>query len=117
MTKLDEAIEEAVELASRSNGPFRHGCVVMNGKKIVARGNNHVRKKIGTLSIHAEMDALWKMDADYSSLKAIIVRSSKTGMLGNSRPCDMCMNALRQHGVKTILYSTNNGFAMENITS
>jgi deoxycytidylate deaminase len=52
------------------------------------------------------MDALWKMDADYSNLKAVIIRSSKTGKIGNSRPCDMCMSALRQHGVKTIVYST-----------
>ncbi|AGE56192.1 cytidine and deoxycytidylate deaminase [Paramecium bursaria Chlorella virus NE-JV-1] len=116
MTKLHEAIEEASRLAAQTNGCFRHGCVILEGKKIVARGNNHVRTNIGTSSIHAEMDALWKIQNSdaHSNLKAVIIRISKTGQFGNSRPCDMCYSALKQHGVKTIVYSSVGGrIAME----
>jgi len=112
--RLIEAIDAAAELASQAEGSFKHGCVVLSGKNVVAQGFNHTRKNIGTLSVHAEMDALWKIqNADlYDNLKAVIIRVSKTGVLGNSRPCPMCMNALRQHGVKTIVYSSFEGRIM-----
>ncbi|AAC96568.1 cytidine and deoxycytidylate deaminase [Paramecium bursaria Chlorella virus AN69C] len=108
MTRLDEAIESAIEQAKRSTGPFKHGCVVLSGKKIISEGHNHTRKQIGTFSVHAEMDALWKIyDSDlYEHKKAVIVRVNDSGKLANSRPCVICMAALQQHGVKTIVYST-----------
>jgi len=112
--RLIEAIDAAAELTRQAEGSFRHGCIVLSGKNVLARGVNHTRKNIGTLSIHAEMDALWKIQNAnlYDNLKAVIVRVSKTGVLGNSRPCPMCMNALRQHGVKTIVYSSFGGRIM-----
>ncbi|ABT14670.1 hypothetical protein NY2A_B271R [Paramecium bursaria Chlorella virus NY2A] len=108
MTRLDEAIESAIEQANRSSGPFKHGCVIMSGKKIIATGNNHTRRDIGTFSIHAEMDALWRIsDSDlYDNMKAVIIRVTNTGKLANSRPCEMCMAALKQHNIRTIVYST-----------
>ena len=112
MVKLIEAIDIAVEQAKKSSGPFKHGCVIMAGKNIVSKGNNHVRRNIGTLSIHAEMDALWKiMDSEqYSNKKAVIVRLSNAGTkLANSRPCSICMGLLKQHGISTIAYSTASG--------
>jgi deoxycytidylate deaminase len=115
--RLCEAIDEAISCAEQADQPFRHGCVIMSGKKVVSNGFNHGRKHIGTYSVHAEMDALWKLNSDaYDNLKAVIVRVSKTGYLGNSRPCTMCMAALKQHGVKTIVYSSIGGrIVMEKI--
>ena len=118
MTRLHEAIDEAAEYALRSDGPFKHSCFIMSGKKIIARGNNHVRQQIGTSSVHAEIDAIWRINNTdlYDNLKAIIIRSSPTGRLGNSRPCVMCMSALKQHGIKTIVYSSVGGsIVMERI--
>lgn len=112
MTKLAEAIDIAVEQARKSNGPFKHGCVVMSGKNVIAKGHNHIRRNIGTLSIHAEMDSVWKiMDSDqYSNKKAVIVRlSNGATKLANSRPCSICMGLLKQHGITTIAYSTASG--------
>ena len=111
MVKLIEAIDIAVEQAKKANGTFKHGCVIMSGKNVISKGHNHVRNQVGTLSIHAEMDCLWKMDSDqYSNKKAVIVRLSNADTkLANSRPCSMCMGLLRQHGVSTIAYSTSAG--------
>lgn len=115
--RLSEAIDEAICCAEQVDEPFRHGCVIMSGRKMISSGYNHTRKQIGTYSIHAEMDALWNMDSDaYDNLKAIVVRVSKTGVLGNSRPCSMCYNALKQHGVKCVVYSSVGGkIVMEKI--
>lgn len=111
MVKLIEAIDIAIEQARKSNGPFKHGCVIMSGKNVISKGNNHVRNKVGTLSIHAEMDAIWKVDSDqYSNKKAIVIRLSNAGTkLANSRPCSICMGLLKQHGIATIAYSTASG--------
>jgi tRNA(Arg) A34 adenosine deaminase TadA len=111
MVKLIEAIHIAIEQAKKANGTFKHGCVIMSGKNVISKGHNHVRNQIGTLSIHAEMDALWKMDSEqYSNKKAVIVRLSNAGTkLANSRPCSICMGLLKQHGVNTIAYSTASG--------
>jgi len=111
MVKLIEAIDIAIDQARKSNGSFKHGCVVMSGKNVIAKGNNHERNKVGTLSIHAEMDAIWRMDSDqYSNKKAVIVRLSKRATkLANSRPCSICMGLLKQHGITTIAYSTASG--------
>jgi len=111
MVKLIEAIDLAIEQAQKSSGPFRHGCVIMSGKNVISKGNNHFRNKIGTVSVHAEMDAIWKMDSDqYSNKKAVIVRiSSAETKLANSRPCHMCMNLLKQNGISTIVFSTSSG--------
>ncbi len=111
MVKLIEAIDLAIEQAKKSSGPFKHGCVIMSGKNVIAKGHNHVRRNIGTLSIHAEMDSVWKMDSDqYSNKKAVIVRLSNAGTkLSNSRPCSICMGLLKQHGISTIAYSTASG--------
>jgi len=108
MTRLSEAIELAIEQANRSAAPFKHGCVILSGKKIISEGYNHTRKNIGTFSVHAEMEALWKIyDTElYENKKAVIIRVSPSGKLANSRPCTICMTALKQHGVKTIVYST-----------
>ena len=116
--KLVEAIELAVEQAQKATGPFRHGCAILNGKKLLSKGHNHVRRHVGTLSIHAELDALWKIyDSDlYDNKRAVVVRVNGSGRLANSRPCSICMNALRQHGVHTVVYSTvHGGFQMERI--
>ena len=111
MTRLDEVVDIAIEQAARSTGNFRHGCAITSGKKIISYGHNHMRKNVGTYSIHAEMDALWKIyDSDlYENKKAVIIRLNESGKLANSRPCSICMQALKQHGVKTIVYSTVSG--------
>jgi tRNA(Arg) A34 adenosine deaminase TadA len=118
MTKLIEAIDMAIEQAQKANGTFRHGCIIMSGKNVISKGHNHVRNQIGTLSIHAEMDALWKVDSyQYANKKAVVMRLSNGGMkLANSRPCPMCMNLMKQNGVNTIVYSTSTGtIQMEHI--
>lgn len=111
MVKLIEAIDIAVEQAKKSSGPFKHGCVIMSGKNVISKGYNHVRNQVGTLSIHAEMDAMWKMDSDqYSNKKAVVIRLSNAGTkLANSRPCCICMGMLKQQGITTIAYSTASG--------
>lgn len=106
-----DGIDAAMRQAELAVGTFRHGAVVLVGKRVVARGHNHVRgaASAGVPSIHAEMDALWKLRDPPPSgqLRLVVVRLSKSGRLANSRPCAMCMNVLQRRGVHTVVYSTD----------
>lgn len=59
------------------------------------------------------------MDINFSKVKLYIYRSRKDQEYGLSRPCPSCMAAIKDLGIKHIYYTTNDGFAyeeMENIT-
>jgi deoxycytidylate deaminase len=109
--KFADAIDVAVDQANKAIGTFRHGCVIMNGRKVVAVGNNHRRKHIGTFSVHAEMDAIWKMPCNesFDNLKAIVIRINREGHLVYSKPCEMCQKTLQDNGIRCVAYSTHNG--------
>jgi tRNA(Arg) A34 adenosine deaminase TadA len=62
----------ALEEALKSNMRIKHGAVIMRGKKIVARGHNHVRGKYAIhnfCSSHAERDAIMRFLAQHNALK------------------------------------------------
>jgi tRNA(Arg) A34 adenosine deaminase TadA len=57
--------------------------------------------------LHAEIGALVKSKAKAESI--MVVRSTRKGFTKCARPCDICMMALREAGVKMIYYSDNEG--------
>ena len=68
--------------------------------------------------IHAEiacLNALSRMNIDQSKVRLYIYRVRKDGTRGLSRPCPSCMAAIRAFGIKQIFYSTNDGYASEEI--
>lgn len=94
------------------------GAVVFKGKRIISSGHNGIRPssislkyKIFPNSLHAEQAAL--MNLDWTKLKnysMLVLRISKTkDILGNARPCNMCLNLLLTIGINDIYYSNKNG--------
>lgn len=85
----------------------------------VAMGENSNRRIWGQpVSTHAEMDALrkiYKMSSDkakkYEKCDILVIRISKSGKLGQSRPCYHCLSTLSVCDLKIryIYYSTNEG--------
>ena len=109
--RLDEVVDMAIRQAARSSYHYRHGCVILSGKRVISAGHNDVRHRYGMVSVHAEINALWKIyDSDiYDNKRAVVIRVNETGNLCNSRPCDACMRALKRHGVRNVVYSTSGG--------
>lgn len=85
----------------------------------VVTGENTNRRIWGQpVSTHAEMDALrkiYKMSGDkakkYEKCDILVIRISKSGKLGQSRPCYHCLSSLSVCDLKIryIYYSTNEG--------
>ena len=89
---------------------------VLKKLNILSYGINHYRT-VGN-SIHAEYDAIRKLPISRRKKKVnmLVIRITKTGIVGNSCPCNSCKYMLQNfaitHGydVRTVWYSTNDGF-------
>ena len=63
--------------------------------------------------LHAEIMCLLNikdLDIDFSKVKLYIYREDKNGHLALSKPCDACMRAIKDLGIKEISYTDYNGY-------
>ena len=136
LTKTDyKYLQKARAAASVSDFPKIHvGCVAVYQGSIIGMGCNynktHPRQKIYNRyridgrsdsflpKIHAEINCLnsiRNLDINFSKVKLYIYRTRNDQEYGMSRPCPSCMAALTDLGIKHIYYTTNNGYAYEDI--
>ncbi len=130
--RFEKFLNLARSMSEISNfNKYRIGAVLVIKNKIIARGYNSqkghplqkryntVRTDMGENShhpIHAEMDVLKKLKGiDLKNAELFIYNINNNGEQRMARPCGACMDALKEHGIKTIHYSTPDGFATEYI--
>ena len=86
--------------------PISVGCNKLKTHPIYANGDDWY-------SIHAEMSALMNAGQDVTGCSIYVYRETAQGHLAMARPCDACLNALIDAGIKTIHYTTPTGYAKE----
>lgn len=99
-----------VKLAKRSkHHSQKHAAFLFKGGAVIAMANN-------TPQTHAEVNAMRSVIAYWGDwhkpLKDFIilsVRIGKSGLLRNAYPCSACREHIRSRGIRTILYSTEEG--------
>ena len=77
-------------------------------------GNHYLPDKI-----HSEVMALTKikyLDIDFSKVEVYIYREFKNGKMAMCRPCPACMKMIKEMGIRTIHYTTEDGYATEKLT-
>jgi hypothetical protein len=91
----------------------------IGGKKL-ANGESKKESYHGAPSTHAEEDALRNLNLSNISprnrvVDILVVRFSKSGELGESRPCDHCLKKMAKScvAVNDVYYSTCNGIVKE----
>jgi deoxycytidylate deaminase len=120
---------------------FHLGCVIVYKGHIIGRGANSdkthpLQKKYNKNrnfnqtggkpvkhSVHAEIAALSSIpypiqeSIDWSKVKIYTFRIAPGKKLhqGLSRPCDACIAAIRDRGIRHVFYTTSDGFAREEI--
>lgn len=128
-----------IEATKSTFNRFHVGAVIVYKNRIIGRGrnsgkthpmqqtynekyrrfNNNDSGDFVRHSVHAEIAALCSVpycigkDVDWSKVKIYVYRISpgrKRGY-GNSKPCPACTAALRDHGVKQIYFTSNEGLA------
>ncbi len=113
----DERLAEfAVREARLSEMPMKHGCIAVSGGKVIARGRNNYRtyskdKLIDGCSCHAEIDVLRKCirQGFKNKINMYVVRISEDGKYKNSKPCNRCLNTLKNYNIRMLIYSTDTG--------
>lgn len=124
-------IAKALAVTS-AHAKARIGAVVVSGRDIVSVGVNGrkshpLQRHYNALRfedhraahlMHAELEAIIRGRAYLRGDNSIYVyRELKTGVVGMSRPCVGCMRALRDHNINNIFYTTDQGFAYEELDS
>ena len=92
----------------------------MAGMKKLALGENYCTLKSSLPSVHADDDGLTKLNkinkyrrfiSSTDWIDIVVLRISKTGVLGNSRPCRDCLLRMSKcsFNIHTVYYSTSQG--------
>jgi tRNA(Arg) A34 adenosine deaminase TadA len=94
---------------------FKHGAILVKGGSIISKSCNKMnscsfgarfKTYKGRASLHAELGTILGVPKSKTLSSTIfVVRVSKTGLLANSRPCNMCQGAMQFVGIKKVFYS------------
>ena len=100
----DVGIEEAVRQATLATGQFKHGAVLMHGKKVIAAANN-------THKYHAERRALMVCPRHYLKNKRAaecvmyVARVNNQGCTALSKPCPACQRVIEAMNVRVVFFT------------
>jgi deoxycytidylate deaminase len=109
----------AKKLSFKSNHrQHKMGCVIAKGNKLLGIGFNKNRTHPKSMSefrtLHCEVDAVINAgEENLNGAIAYIYRQTKGGKLGLSRPCLGCEALLRSYGIKTVYYTSPEGYQKE----
>ncbi len=127
------AREESLRADYSGTTAVKIGCVAVYKGTVLAKGCNSDRthtlqkqfnqyrfKDDGSKYLpskkHSEIACLSKikyLDIDFSKVKIYVYREFKDGRTANSRPCPACMAMIHSYGIRTILYTTTDGYCEE----
>jgi hypothetical protein len=103
----------AVNTALSSKERRKHGAVIVKSNRVLSIGVNKFRNHPDIIpepfikqacSVHAEVDALKKIsDARNATIYVARVNNQNKPMM--SRPCNNCYSAIREAGIKNIVYT------------
>jgi len=97
-----------------------HSYVLDSHNRIISKGTNSYQKthpmqfrfanktnRPNRQYLHAEIAALVK--ARKEPFGILVVRITKSGLIRMARPCNICIMAIREAGIKNVYYSGNDG--------
>lgn len=99
-------------MAKQSKEKSKHGCLIVRGGSVQGFGVNVSRNIPGiiqetdALGVHAEIRALKDCNRTDGAV-AYIARVNKQGEERHSRPCPACIAALKEAGIKRVIYTVD----------
>lgn len=97
--------------------PHRHVAVIVKGGRVLSIGRNRYKthpkssEEEFSRSVHAEMDAIWKVK-DKSILQGAtiyVARKGRNDLPGMSCPCAKCQEIISKHGMRRAVFTTDHG--------
>jgi deoxycytidylate deaminase len=114
--RQERYLEMAARVAQKSDMTHKHGCVIVLDDDVLCTGFNvHTIHMFHSYSIHAEVDALKKLNKKkyknlFHKMEMYVVRIGAgrfEGTLKYSKPCEGCQKAIQKYGIQRVYYSTN----------
>ena len=133
MTKRDLKFYSVAKAVSKTStyGKILIGAIIVYKREIISVGANcrkthplqmpYDRYRDSSVDwchhyLHAEMNAIIHADKEYLPNSDIyIFREDRNGKIANCRPCEACMNMIKDVGIKKIYYTTRDGFCVEEL--
>ena len=116
MSYIDTGIRTALEEARKSDCPsYRIGAALMKCNQMVSKGRSifkksHTKSRTIFNGIHAEFNCLHGVDPDkYRSCTLFVARVTPSGTISMARPCEGCLELLRECGIRVFYYTDYNG--------
>ena len=112
--KFKNVVQALKDLAEQSKMLQRHACALISGGKIMSKCVNTETR----FSKHAEMNVIddciskgimTKGNINKKCILIVLRISRRTGDITNSKPCCICLEYIKKHGVKKVCYSTQLG--------
>lgn len=100
----------ARNVSKLSDHRYKLGAVVVTNGKPIAVGHNQTKTNpcAKWVGLHAEEQAIKACGkANLSGSSIYVYRQKKNGSLAIARPCEHCMQILKDSGVKWIYYTTS----------
>lgn len=117
MSSTSTAQKRAVAAASMStHRRWRLGATVVKGGRVLAIGVNRPRNDPSVIpndvfwecSVHAEADAIRRAGSTKGA-RLFVARLTRGGRLALARPCDRCMEVIRDAGIQRVVYTRDDG--------
>jgi deoxycytidylate deaminase len=108
--KFTHIIDSLKKLALSSDINYKHAAALINKNQEICYGYNKLKNPI--ITVHAEMDVLFTGLNKVKNIKGmdlIVIRTTKNFVLGNSRPCNHCIEKMIKIGIRKVYYSNSNG--------
>lgn len=110
--KLKTLIKHAKNIKDLSEFKFKLGAIAFKGNEIISSGFNKNKShplckkhfKYGT--IHAEIDCLLHASPEKLQNSSFYIhRETKDGAPANAHPCPLCVQAMKEFGVKEVFWT------------
>ena len=134
LTARDKRFLTKAEQASLQSDHYRFhiGCVIAQNRRLIASGYNTLTKthplqhhyaslvgKPDAIYLHAEMAAIVEAKSkgvDLTGASVYVFRRGLDGDVKMARPCRICLRALEDFGIRTLVYTSDLGYVVETIT-
>lgn len=127
MSRHESFLKQATAVALSSNHPrWRLGALVVRGASRISAGANVPRNDPDMMqggpgtTTHAEVNALRRLTYQADRAEGCTLYVARVGRSGHprlARPCARCYETLVTAGIRTIIYTTNDGYGIERVHS
>lgn len=107
-------IQVAAKTARHSELDFKLGAVITKGSSVISTGFNKRRNEVevvGNLEdchVHAEVDAIsGAADDQLQGAVLYVARVNSDGSIRNAQPCWRCIDAIKDAGIKKVVWSND----------